>query len=312
VSSEQSAVSNQPSAVSHQPISTTDHLKISPIAKRMAKELGLDPKLIKGTGPEGRIVKRDIEGAAKNGGAAVSASPTITSAVAVSAEDRKIPLTKLRQAITRRMVESKTTIPHFYVTSDIEMGAVMDLRKQVNALVSEAEKTSVNDFILKAAALTLREFPNVNASFKGDHVLQHGHINMGIAVAVTGGLMTIVVKDADVKSVKQIAVEAKSMAGRAREGKVKPADVEGSTFTVSNLGMYEVDSFTAIINPPEAAILAVGSAKEMPVVKNGTLTVGWRMKATISADHRVTDGAEAAQFMQAFKKKLEEPLRLML
>lgn len=324
-SEQPSAVSHQPSAISQPPFTAStptsniqlpasDFLRISPIARRMAEELKIDPRSITGTGPEGRITKKDVEAFAKSGGAtkAASAPSPAAAAVAVTAEDKKVPLTKLRQAIARRMVESKTTIPHFYVATEVDMGAVIDLRKQLNSLVSESEKISVNDFILKAAALTLREFPNINTSFNGDHLVQHGHVNMGIAVAVNGGLLTIVVKDCDVKSVKMIAAEAKAMAARARDGKVKPEDIDGSTFTVSNLGMFDVDSFTAIINPPEAAILAVGSAKEIAVVKNGSLTTGWRMKATISADHRVTDGAEAAQFMQAFKKKLEEPLRLMI
>ena len=297
---------------------TSGFLRISPIARRMSDELKIDPRLITGTGPEGRITKKDVEAFAKSGGAATvfgvaapAPSPT-AAAVAVTAEDRIVPLTKLRSAIARRMVESKTSIPHFYVTTEVDMGAVIELRKQLNGLVSEAERISVNDFVLKAAALTLRDYPYLNASFNGNSVIQRGHINIGIAVAVSGGLLTIVVKDCDVKSVKMIAAEAKAMAAHARDGKVKPNDVEGSTFTVSNLGMFEVDSFTAIINPPEAAILAVGSAKEVAVVKNGSLTTGWRMKATLSADHRVTDGAEAAQFMQAFKKKLEEPLRLLI
>ena len=210
------------------------------------------------------------------------------------------------------MAESKTSVPHFYVTSDVDMDAVMGLRKQLNDMLGESGKLSVNDFILKAAALALRQFPNLNASFGGDKLIRHGHINMGIAVSVEGGLLTVVVKDADAKSLSQIGAESKAMAARAREGKVKPEDVEGSTFTVSNLGMYEVDSFTAIINPPEAAILAVGSVRQTPVVRDGALTVGQMMKATLSADHRVSDGAEAAQFMQSFKKMLEEPLRLML
>jgi len=293
---------------------TSDFLRISPIARRMSDELKIDARSITGTGPEGRITKKDVEAFAKSGGAALAASAPspAAAAVAVTAEDRIVPLTKLRQAIARRMVESKTSIPHFYVTTEVDMGAVIELRKQLNGLVSEAEKISVNDFVLKAAALTLRDYPYLNASFYGNSVIQHGHVNMGIAVAVNGGLLTIVVKDCDVKSVKMIAAEAKAMAARARDGKVKPNDIEGSTFTVSNLGMFEVDSFTAIINPPEAAILAVGAAKEVAVVKNGSLTTGWRMKATLSADHRVTDGAEAAQFMQAFKKKLEEPLRLLI
>ena len=296
------------------PLPTSNFLRISPIARRMSHELKIDARLITGTGPEGRITKKDVEAFAQSRGAAVAASApsAVAAAVAVSAEDRIVPLTKLRQAIARRMVESKTSIPHFYVTTEVDMGAVIELRKQLNGLLSEAEKISVNDFVLKAAALTLRDYPYLNASFNGNSVIQHGHVNMGIAVAVSGGLLTIVVKDCDVKSVKMIAAEAKAMAARARDGKVKPDDVEGSTFTVSNLGMFEVDSFTAIINPPEAAILAVGAAKEVAVVKNGSLTTGWRMKATVSADHRVTDGAEAAQFMQAFKKKLEEPLRLLI
>jgi pyruvate dehydrogenase E2 component (dihydrolipoamide acetyltransferase) len=294
--------------------SPTALLRISPIARRMTDEMKIDARLISGTGPEGRITKKDVEAFTQSRGAAEAASAPspAAAAVAVTAEDRIVPLTKLRSAIARRMVESKTSIPHFYVTTEIDMGAVIDLRKQLNGLVSEAEKISVNDFVLKAAALTLRDYPYLNASFNGTHVIQRGHIHIGIAVAVSGGLLTVVVKDCDVKSVKIIAAEAKAMAARARDGKVKPEDVEGSTFTVSNLGMFEVDSFTAIINPPEAAILAVGSAKEVAVVKNGSLTTGWRMNATLSADHRVTDGAEAAQFMQAFKKKLEEPLRLLI
>ncbi|MBI5349225.1 MAG: 2-oxo acid dehydrogenase subunit E2 [Chloroflexi bacterium] len=271
-------------------LQTSNLLKISPIARRMSDELKIDPRLITGTGPEGRITKKDVEAFTQSGAAVAASAPSPAApAVAVTAEDRIVPLTKLRQAIARRMVESKTSIPHFYVTTEVDMGAVIDLRKQLNRLVSEAEKISVNDFVLKAAALTLRDYPYLNASFNGNSVIQRGHINMGIAVAVNGGLLTVVVKDCDVKSVKIIATEAKAMAARARDGKVKPEDVEGSTFTVSNLGMFEVDSFTAIINPPEAAILAVGAAKEVAVVKDGSLTTGWRMKATVSADHRVTN-----------------------
>jgi pyruvate dehydrogenase E2 component (dihydrolipoamide acetyltransferase) len=288
-------------------------LRISPIARRMADEMGIDPRQVKGTGPEGRITKKDIEAyaaAAKAGPTPTPVAPTAPM-VAVSREDTSVPLTKLRSAIARRMTESKTTAPHFYVTSEIDMGPVMELRQQLNAL-SNSVKLSVNDFIVKAAALALREFPGFNASFHGDHLVQHGHVNIGNAVAVEAGLLTVVVKDADVKSLSQISAEVKAMAARAREGKVKPEDIEGSTFTISNLGMYDVDSFVAIINPPDAAILAVGSALEVPVVVGGQLAIGWRMKATISADHRVTDGAAAAQFMQAVKKNLEAPLRLML
>jgi pyruvate dehydrogenase E2 component (dihydrolipoamide acetyltransferase) len=297
-----------PVAIGQQPM-----LRISPIARRMADELGIDPRLIRGTGPEGRITKKDIEAYEKSPKAVSAPAPGAPfTPVTVSREDTTVPLTKLRSAIARRMVESKTTVPHFYITNEIDMGPVVELRKQLNAMLGESGKLSVNDFIVKAAALALRQFPNINASFNGGSVVRHGHINVGNAVSVEAGLLTVVVRDADAKSLPQISSEVNAMAARARDGKVKSEDVVGSTFTISNLGMYDVDSFVAIINPPDAAILAVGSAREAPVVKDGVLAVGWRMKATISADHRVTDGAEAAQFMQAFKKTLEEPLRLML
>jgi pyruvate dehydrogenase E2 component (dihydrolipoamide acetyltransferase) len=271
--------------------------------------LGIDPRQVKGSGPEGRITRKDIE--SHVAAAKAAPSPSFPS-VSVSREDTTVPLTKLRSIIARRMTESKTSVPHFYVTVEVDMEAVLDLRKQLNIMMGDSGKLSVNDFIVKAAALALRDYPNLNASFNGDHIVRRGHINIGNAVSVEAGLLTVVVKDADAKSLAQISGEVKAMAARAREGKVKPDDIEGSTFTISNLGMYDVDSFVAIINPPDAAILAVGSARQVPVVKNGALAAGWRMKATISADHRVTDGAEAAQFMQDLKKKLEEPLRLML
>jgi pyruvate dehydrogenase E2 component (dihydrolipoamide acetyltransferase) len=226
--------------------------------------------------------------------------------------DETIPLNRLRAAIGRRMVESKTQLPHFYVTHEYDMASVMELRKQLNALLPENEKLSVNDFILKAAALALRQYPNLNASLKDSAVLRHGQVNMGVAVAVEGGLLTVVCRDADRKPLRLISIEVRTMAGRAREGKVRPEEIEGSTFSVSNLGMFDVEDFIAIINPPEAAILAVGSVREVPVVKNGQVVPGMRMKATISVDHRVSDGAEAARFMQAIATYLEEPLRLLV
>ncbi|MEK7277557.1 MAG: dihydrolipoamide acetyltransferase family protein, partial [Chloroflexota bacterium] len=295
-----------------QPLTST-FLRISPIARRLADELGIDPRQVTGTGPDGRITKKDVEAFTKSPSPSSSSFSSLRSVASVPSVDEKtVPLTKLRAAIARRMIESKTSVPHFYVTSDVDMDAVMTLRKQLNDMLGESGKLSVNDFILKAAALALRDFPNLNASFGGDRLIRHGHIHLGIAVSVEGGLLTVVVKDADAKSLSQIGAESKAMAARARAGKVKPEDVEGSTFTLSNLGMFDVDSFTAIINPPEAAILAVGSVRQTPVVRDGALTVGQMMKATLSADHRATDGAEAAQFMQSFKKKLEEPLRLLL
>ncbi len=296
-------------------------VKASPVARRIAEQNGLDLAAIKGSGPGGRIIKADVQ-------AFMAAPPKVDQKPMVvetglpspvfnplgpSPADKVVKTSKLRQAIGRRMVESKQTVPHFYVTAEYDLSPVMGLRKQLNAMLEgSAEKLSVNDFVVKAVALALRQFPNLNASFQGTEVVQHGQVNVGVAVAVEGGLLTVVNRDADRKSLRQISDETKQMVARAREGKVRPDDIEGSTFSVSNLGMYEVDNFIAIVNPPEAAILAVGSAQQVPVVVDGALAVGWRMKATISVDHRVSDGAEAAQFMQALRTFLEEPLRLMI
>jgi len=291
----------------------TARVPASPIARKMAEAAGIDLRQVTGSGPHGRVVKKDIEAFSKTARPTTAPSAKSSAApVAITAEDQALPLTKLRQIIARRMVESKTTVPAFYITSEIDMAATMALRKQVNTLLPDERKVSVNDFVVKAVALALRRFPNLNASFGGTQIIRHGHINVGNAVALESGLLTVVVKDADYKTLSVIASEVKGMVGRAREGKVQNADIEGSTFTISNLGMYDVDNFIAIINPPEAAILAVGSAREVPVVKDGQLVAGWRMRATCSADHRVTDGAEVAQFMQAVKQHLEEPLRLLV
>jgi pyruvate dehydrogenase E2 component (dihydrolipoamide acetyltransferase) len=210
------------------------------------------------------------------------------------------------------MTESKQQLPHFYVTHEYDMAAVMEMRKQANELLPDDQKLSVNDFIVKAVALALRQFPNINASLVGAEIVRHGHVNVGIAVAMENGLLTVVTKDTDRKPLRAISQEVKEMVARARTGKVRTDDIEGSTFSISNLGMFDVEHFVAIINPPEAAILAVGSVKQVPVVVDGELRVGTRMRATISADHRVTDGAEAAQFMQRLALYLEKPLGLML
>ena len=292
-------------------------VKASPLAKKIARDQKVDLSRIQGTGPGGRIVRRDIEAALAGDAQPSTASrpavqPAPTYQAPITAEDKSISTTKLRQAIGRRLVESKQTIPHFYVTHEYKMEALMDMRKQINAYLPENEKVSVNDFIVKAVALTLRQFPNLNATLNGNEIVQFGHVNVGVAVTVPGGLMTVVVKDADQKPLRQISGEVKSMAGRARDGKVKPEDVDGSTFSTSNLGMYDVDEFIAIINPPEAAILAIGSAREVPIVDGGQVKAGWRMKATISVDHRVSDGAEAAQFMQKLAEFLESPVRMLV
>jgi pyruvate dehydrogenase E2 component (dihydrolipoamide acetyltransferase) len=291
-------------------------VKASPLAKKIAHDRSVNLSSVVGTGPGGRIVRRDVEAALVKSTVddrpQTVASPPSTAYRPMSLADETIQTTKLRQAIGRRLVESKTTIPHFYVSHEFKMEALLDLRKQVNTYLPDGEKISVNDFVVKAAALALREFPNLNASLAGDKVIRHGAVNVGVAVTVPGGLMTVVVKDTDQKPLRIISGEVKAMAARAREGKVKPEDVDGSTFSTSNLGMYDVEDFIAIINPPEAAILAIGSAREVPVVEDGQVKPGWRMKATISVDHRISDGAEAAQFMQALAKYLEVPVRLLL
>ena len=284
----------------------------SPIARRIADEAGIDIHLVAGTGPGGRVTKKDVGAYLGATPAPALPRPPAPVPVVTAPEDQIVPLTRLRQIIARRMTESKQTVPQFYVTTEIDMAAAMDLRKQINALLPDERKASVNDLVVKAAALALRQFPNVNASFAGDKVIRKGRVNVGIAVAMEGGLLTVVVKDTDQKPIAQIAAEAKAMIARARAGKVQGADIEGSTFSVSNLGMYDAENFIAILNPPEAAILAIGAVREIPVVKDGALAPGLRLKVTCSADHRVTDGAEVAQFLQAVKKNLEEPLRLLV
>jgi pyruvate dehydrogenase E2 component (dihydrolipoamide acetyltransferase) len=291
-----------------------DGVKATPVARRIAKENSVDLTLVVGGGPGGRIRKADVEAymaSPKQAGFQTTTTPKVYE-IPEGEDVEVIETTKLRQAIGRRMTESKTTVPHFYVTTEVDMDAAMALRKEINEVLPDEKKATVNDLIVKAAALALRDFPKLNASFAGDKLVLHNNINIGSAVAVEGGLLTIVQKNTDTSSLSTIAADNKAMISRARDGKVKPDDIEGSTFTVSNLGTFDVDHFIAIINPPDAAILAVGSAKKVPVVKDGELTVGMRMKMTISADHRVTDGAEAAQFLQAVKALLEKPMLLLL
>jgi pyruvate dehydrogenase E2 component (dihydrolipoamide acetyltransferase) len=302
-------------------------IKISPLARRIAREERIPLDGLAGSGPGGRIVRRDVERAAVDRltSSQVSAVPESTgkpapalalpletwSASAADRGDEHIPLTKLRTAIARRMVESKQA-PHFYMTHEYDMSALMKLRKDVNEFLPEDQRLSVNDFIVKAVALTLRQFPNLNASFNVTEIVRHGSVNIGVAVALDSGLMTVVSRDADLKPLRVISGEVKAMAARARTGKVKPDDIEGSTFSISNLGMFDVENFAAIINSPEAGILAVSSVRQVPVVVDGAVTVGTRMKATLSADHRVTDGAEAALFMQKLALYLEKPASLLI
>jgi pyruvate dehydrogenase E2 component (dihydrolipoamide acetyltransferase) len=294
--------------------------RASPLAKRLASERNIDISRLQGSGPGGRIVRKDIEQAATAPqpapavakAAQPAAAPQAAPPPIVPLSDQTVPMSKLRSIIARRMTESKTTIPHFYVTHEYNAGPLLDLRKQINAVLGESEKVSVNDLILKAVALTLHQFPNLNASLNAANVLRHGSVNIGVAVSLEGGLMTVVCRDADLKSIRQISTEVKSMAAHAREGKVRQEEIEGSTFSISNMGMYDVENFSAIINPPEAAILAVGTAREVPVVENAEVKPGWRMKATIAVDHRVSDGVEGAKFMQALAAYIETPVRMLI
>jgi pyruvate dehydrogenase E2 component (dihydrolipoamide acetyltransferase) len=292
----------------------------SPLARNMAAQADLDLRQIQGSGPRGRVVRKDVE-AYLHGQpptlplpqtSARQAPPPAVPAAAPAPGDQAVPLTRLRQAIARRMVESNQAVPPFYVTTQIDMDPAMALRRQLNELLPEAGKISVNDLIIKAAALTLRQFPNINATFAGDKIVRRGHVNIGVAVGIEGGLLTVVVKDADQKPLGTIAAEAKALISRARSGKVQAADIEDSTFSISNLGMYQVTHFIAIVNPPEAAVLATGQVQSVPVVKAGAVVPGLLMETTLSADHRVTDGVEAAQFIQAFRQTLDAPLRLLI
>src|SRR5690606_33512707 len=239
-------------------------------------------------------------------------APAVVTPTPVGAAE-EVELTRMRRRIAEVMTSSKAPIPHFYVTMAIDMEQALAEREQMTAALAEEEiQISVNDLIVKAAALALRKFPNINASFAGDKIVRHGDINIGIAVALETGLITVVVRNADQKTLSQISQETRAKAARAREGKLQPDDLGGSTFTISNLGMYGVEDFIAVITPPEAAILAVGAAQKVPVVRDDQIVIGHVMRTTISADHRVTDGAEAAEFMVELKRLLENPRRLML
>lgn len=294
-----------------------DGVKASPVARKMAADRGVDLTKVIGSGPGGRIVKVDVESfnpAAVESAAAPSLAPASYGKLPTGADVEIIDVAKMRARIAARMVDSKQQVPHFYVTTEIDVEALLALRKQINAGLDDAHKITVNDLIVKAAALTLRDFPNLNTHFYGNKLARHQRINIGMAVALPqGGLINVVAMDADKTALGTMAAHNKEMFARAREGKLKPEDMSGSTFTVSNLGAYGVEHFLAIINPPEAGILAVGAAQKVPVVKeDGSLGVGNRMKVTISVDHRVSDGAEGAQFMQRFKALIESPMQLLL
>jgi pyruvate dehydrogenase E2 component (dihydrolipoamide acetyltransferase) len=303
------AVKEEPS---EKPV-TRGFVKASPLAKRIAQEKGINLAAISGSGPGERIVKRDLEKVQVSKSVPVP-QPALTpeaSIPKVLGKDEIIEVSRLRAAIGKRMLESHQSIPYFTLTHSYNADALIALRKEMNEGMGDEAKISVNDLFIRATALALLKFPNLNASISGNQLTQKGNINIGVAVAVENGLLTIVVKNADQKPLSSISMEMKEMTTRVKGGKVRNEDIEGSTFTISNLGMFEVEDFTAIINPPEAAILAIGSAMQVPVVEDGLLAVGWRVKATLSADHRITDGAEAARFMQHLALYLEQPWRML-
>ncbi|HAA01310.1 MAG TPA: dihydrolipoamide acyltransferase [Flavobacteriales bacterium] len=268
--------------------------KISPLAKRLAEEKGLNPNLLQGSGDGGRIVKRDIE----NFGGMGMMSTGVESYTEVA-------VSQMRKTIARRLAESKFTAPHFYLTLEIDMDRAIDARKAIADI--SGVKVSFNDMVIKAAALALKKHPAVNSSWLGDRIRYNQHVHMGVAVAVEDGLLVPVVRFADTKPLSQISAEVRDYAQKAKDKKLQPSDWEGNTFTISNLGMFGIEEFTAIINPPDACILAVGGIKQVPVVKNGAVVPGNIMKVTLSCDHRVVDGATGAAFLNHFKQLMENP-----
>ncbi len=301
------------------PASADGQVRASPIARRLARERGIDISLVAGTGPNGRITERDIENyqpAAAEPAPAPAATPApapaAAAAPAAAPSDSRIELSRMRQTIARVTSDSKANAPHFYVTAEIDMAAAMALRRDVNDASDPENRVSVNDLMVKACALALRNHPKFNSFYRGDHLEVHGAMNIGIAIALESGLILPGVSNCESKSLLQIAAATKDLISRANSGTLRNEEYSSTTFSISNMGMFDVESFTAIIYPPHAAILAVGSVKQVPVVRDGELTVGTMMKATLSTDHRVADGAEAAQFLMEIKRVLENPVNLLL
>ncbi|MFC4347643.1 pyruvate dehydrogenase complex dihydrolipoamide acetyltransferase [Kordiimonas lipolytica] len=306
---------------------TSDRIKASPLAKRIAKQEGLDLSAVAGSGPHGRIVKRDVEAALEGGAAAMPAPAAAAPAAAASAAPvaaaeygphddipyREERLSNMRKTIAKRLTESKTTVPHFYLTIDCEMDKLMAQRKDLNAkLADSGVKLSVNDFIIRAVALALKKVPAANVQYAGDKMYWYERADISVAVAIDGGLVTPVVRGADNMGLAEISSTVKDLATRARDGKLMPEDYAGGTFSISNLGMYGIKEFGAVINPPQGAILAIGAGEQRPVVKDGALAVATVMSCTMSCDHRAIDGAVGAEFLAAFKGYIEDPITMLL
>lgn len=291
-----------PQVVSESQKDNSGRLKASPLAKSIAKDKGIDLSQVTGSGDGGRIIKKDIE----NFKASAKSTPQSGMIGQESYED--VPLSQMRKTIARRLSESKFNAPHFYLTMEIDMDNAIEARKAIN---NSGVKISFNDLVVKAAAMALRKHPKVNASWLGDKIRYNHHVHIGVAVAVEDGLVVPVLKFADAKSLTQIGEEVKTFAAKAKEKKIQAADMEGNTFTISNLGMYGIDDFTAIINPPDSCIMAVGGIKQVPVVKNGQIVAGNIMKITLSCDHRSVDGASGSEFLLSFKQYLENPVLML-
>ena len=306
------------------PPSADGRVRASPIARRLARERGIDLSLVSGTGPNGRVTERDVENyrpaaapipepaPAAAPEPAVAPAPAPVAAPIAAPADSRIELSRMRQTIARVTSDSKSAAPHFYVTAEIDMGKAMALRRDVNDAADPDNRVSVNDLMVKACALALARHPKFNSFYRGDYLEVHGAMNIGIAIALESGLILPGVSNCESKSLLQIATATKDLISRANSGTLRNEEYSSTTFSISNMGMFDVESFTAIIYPPHAAILAVGSVKQQPVVRDGELTVGTMMKATLSTDHRVADGAEAAQFLMEIKRVLENPVSLLL
>jgi pyruvate dehydrogenase E2 component (dihydrolipoamide acetyltransferase) len=294
-----------------------DRIFVSPLARRMARQAGVDLASLKGSGPNGRIVKADIETALQKGApAAHVAAPAARPAAAVTAPHKLVPHSSIRKVIARRLTEAKSTIPHFYVSMDVEIDALVKLMNELNAKSAKdgpgAYLITINDLVIKAAAATLRREPAVNAAWTDDAMVMFDDVDISVAVAIPDGLITPIVRNADRKGLATISREMKDLAGRAREGKLKPEEFQGGGFSISNMGMFGVTEFAAIINPPQAAILAVAAGQKRPVVKNDSLAIATVMTCTLSVDHRVVDGALGARWLREFKRIVEDPLSLLL
>jgi pyruvate dehydrogenase E2 component (dihydrolipoamide acetyltransferase) len=291
----------------------SERAKVSPLARRIAREAGVDPDVLDGSGPGGRVVKRDVEAAIAAGRPGPSAGPPAAAVETAKGEVEQVELTKLQQAVARRMAESKATAPHFYLQASVDMAAAVEARARLRQSVREGGAApSINDMVVKACGRALREYPRVNGAYVDGRFELYSRVNVGIAVAAEGALVVPTIFDADRKGLAQIAADSRRLAGRVRDGSITPPELAGGTFTVSNLGMYGVTGFQAVVNPGQAAILAVGEVAEVPVAKDGSIAVGWQMEVSLSCDHRILYGAEGAEFLARVRTLLEEPLALAL